>query len=416
MLPDYLTISENRWLKLIDYPLTDKSKIFTFMSFLGVISLFGGSVNLFIIGINVMHKLRFFREIDYYSSPCTRSSSIISYISGISLSANDEVGNERKSQYFNALSSHARFRYSHVVLALSIFHLTSTLIFIPILGAHICVDMDIDLANSLIMVTLTWMPFQVLFMSVFLFINTCIQFFSICFPLRFRLRRSPLLGSFILLLLVCLGHSSSCRFMLRYEIYSMFDLVVNNRTDPDVERAKQLIEAALTAPFAIYCLTGILTIGLYASIIHNINFGRHLAFSGSLYLDAIGEANDEDASSTNLPRTEERAQKWKKVVKRNLQNLVMLATTTTIFYVSEIPIFLAQYDHVAPRYWTLICHCSVHITCSLSHIILSKQFKKAARELIATTRRRSLEIQLQLFKKKGLTPSIFSSTPKDEET
>nr|CDS26696.1 hypothetical protein HmN_000687000 [Hymenolepis microstoma] len=133
--------------------------------------------NLCIITANVLYRVRFQRESDFYTSgERTRRTTKRFSINPFKV----DITQENRFSYFDALSSQAKFRYSHVVFAIAVFNLLASLFLIPLTVVTICDwSPSVMAENYFIIICAAWSVFQILFMSSFFFVNTTIQFLSI---------------------------------------------------------------------------------------------------------------------------------------------------------------------------------------------------------------------------------------------
>lgn len=347
-----------------------------FISVCSTIIIIGICANLCIIVVNILHRMRFSREGDFYTPrDRTRSRLPRESINPFKVS----ITPENRFRYFNALSSHARFRYSHVTLAVAIFNFLSSVIFIPLVLASFCDwTHNLEAENWILITCVAWTVFQILFMCVFFFVNTTIQFQSLVFPLTFQLRRSPLWGAFVAIVIVCGIQSFLTVSVIFKQLLSMVYHVQMGERDEETEMSIILIQIVLALPIIVYGLTWICTIIMYVIIFKHVHAAIVNVHRGSLVIP------DTRVMSYGLSLQQIQ---WQKVARMNLEKCMVLSAGTSVFYILELPTFLAVYHAVEPGMGVVLAHLTVHAVTPVMHIMLSKSFRAALREIAGGRRR-----------------------------
>lgn len=326
--------------------------------------------NLCIIIVNILYRIRFHRESDFYINGELKRRGKVSF------SLNPfkvNITRENRFSYFEALSNQAKFRYSHVIFAVAVFNLVASLFFIPISVIFAC-EFFTSIENGRVLLVLcsSWSIFQILFMSTFFFVNTTIQFLSIVSPLTFTLRRSPLCFTFLFVVAIC-GMQSflmvSIAFKEIAEFFYDFDQKLWNEM---IERTIAGLRASLIYPVLIFLLTWVCTIIMYAIIIRYIN----VAVDNVYKITGI------------TPRSMPCQQSlWQKGVKKNIQKCMILGAGTTVFYLLELPVVITVYFSLISNMWIGLSHLSIHAITPLMHIMLSKSFRTTLYGVMNSRRR-----------------------------
>ena len=351
-----------------------------FISFSSILILVGLCANMCIILAHILYRLHYGRENEFYSGRA-RTFSRVSLVGVNPFKVN--ITPENRYSYFNALSNQARFRYSHVILALAIFDLTSCIIFIPIAIINVCGGTpSANVDNWMVIICVAWSVFQILFTTVFFFVNTTIQFLSVLYPLTFKLRRSPLWITFSVIVIVCTIHAFLTVVVIFKQLHQTLFRIGSGGNNYELEKSIYRIQLLLSLPLTIFGFTWISTIVMYGMIIKHIHMARKAIPRSSLVSDnsrfSIGSATSPSQSSH-----------WKKTVSKTLYKCLILGAGTSTFYFLEVPTFLVVYDFLSPSSWVLLAHFAVHAFTPLLHIMLSKSFRATLTGMLRSRRRRS---------------------------
>ncbi|VDN99285.1 unnamed protein product [Rodentolepis nana] len=346
---------------------TDKA-IFT--SICVIVAATGIISSLCIITANVLYRIRFQRESDFFTSGERRRRTTKRFsINPFKV----EITQENRFSYFDALSSQAKFRYSHVVFAIAVFNLLASLFLIPLSVITICGwSPSVMAENYFIIICATWSVLQILFMSAFFFVNTTIQFFSIVSPLTFTLRRSPLWATFLFVVGICVVQSFLMVSMIFNQLTFLVSSLQSGVSNEIIFKTITGYRVILTFPIVVYALTWICTIIMYAFIIRHM----HAAIENVYKITEI------------TPRSMPYQQSlWQKVTKKNIQKCMILGAGTTVFYVLELPLVITVYRAIPPCKWTVLAHLTVHAVTPLMHITLSKSFRTMLYGITSSRRR-----------------------------
>ncbi|VDM15808.1 unnamed protein product [Hydatigera taeniaeformis] len=336
----------------------------------------GLSANCCIILANVLHRLRYSRENDFYTGRA-RSLSRISVVGANPFKVN--ITPQNRFSYFSALSGQAKFRYSHVIFAIAIFSLISCAAFVPLVVLNVCGGTSsADADNWIVLICLAWSVFQILFMTVFFFVNTTIQFLSLVFPLTFKLQRNPLWGTFLLIVVVCGVHASLTVVVIFKQLFQTLYEIGAGKKNTKLENSITQIQLVLTLPLGVFVVTWIATIIMYAVIVKHI----HVAI---ITVSRISIQPDEHRSSIGSGQSTH-SSLWQTVVRKNFHKCLILGAGTLTFYIMETPTFLVVYNLLPPSSWVLLAHLSVHAITPLLHIMLSKSFRSALGRMLRPRR------------------------------
>ncbi|EUB57264.1 hypothetical protein EGR_07874 [Echinococcus granulosus] len=340
------------------------------------IIIIGLSANCCIILANVLHRLRYSRENDFYTGRA-RSLSRISIVGANPFKVN--LTPENRLSYFSALSGQAKFRYTHVIFAIAIFGLLSCVAFIPLAVINVCGGTSsADADNWIVLICVAWSVFQILFMAVFFFVNTTIQFLSLVFPLTFKLQRNPLWGTFFLIVIVCGIHASLTVVVIFRQLFQTLYEIGAGKKNIELEKSITQIQLVLTLPLAVFILTWIATIIMYAVIVKHI----HVATVTVSRISIQPDAHRSSIGSGQSPHPS----LWQSVVRKNFHKCLILGAGTLTFYILETPTFLVVYNISPPSSWMLAAHLSVHVITPLLHIMLSKSFRAALGRMLRPRR------------------------------
>ncbi|VDK21640.1 unnamed protein product [Taenia asiatica] len=366
---------------LDDFPVDESSQTFldlfrlnlvgieriVFIFFCSCIILVGLSASCCIILANVLHRLRYSRENDFYTARA-RNLSRISIVGTNPFKVNFTP--ENRLSYFSALSGQAKFRYSHVIFSIAAFGLVSCAAFIPLVVINVCGGTpSADADNWIVLICVAWSVFQILFMTIFFFVNTTIQFLSLVFPFTFKLRRNPLWGTFFLIVVVCGVHASLTVVTIFKQLFQTLYEIGAGKKNTELESSIARIQLVLTLPLVVFILTWIATIIMYAVIVKHINVAIITVSRISIQPD--GRRSSVGSGQSPHPSL------WQTVVRKNFHKCLILGAGTLTFYIAETPTFLVVYNLLPPSSWVLLAHLSVHAITPLLHIMLSKSFRGA---------------------------------------
>ncbi|VDL96296.1 unnamed protein product [Schistocephalus solidus] len=381
-----MTERRNQWYKIQDLQLRSTPKVL-FLVACSVIGLAGLLTNLPIIITNILHRFRHNTMSDYYSRPLVdrRDGSQLVRASVMARRSTLVTEDDRGNSYFSAVSLQAKYKYSHVVLALSVFNFLSSIILIPNMAILLCWNVNADFSNYVVSLTMIWNVFQIMFVFIFQFINTTIQCLSICFPLHFSLRRSPLFTAFFLIIALCMATSISELLLMEKDLSG--DARGNKVAKPssESEHVKWAMAIVIQIPFAVYCLTALLTLVMYSLIMRSIHSSQ--SFVKRVSIPSI-PSSDSRGSGSLMRQSLLRF--WNSVLRQNIQSFITLATSTTALYLLEFPYMLVFCSACEPHYCVLICHLAVHTVQPVLHITLSKAFREVFRELFVKADRGSI--------------------------
>ncbi|KAL5110104.1 hypothetical protein TcWFU_003428 [Taenia crassiceps] len=340
------------------------------------IILVGLSANCCIILANVLHRLRYDRENDFYSAR-VRNLSRISVVGVNPFKVN--ITPENRFSYFSALSSQAKFRYSHVIFSIAAFGLLSCAAFIPLVVINVCGGTpSADTDNWILMICVAWSVFQILFMTIFFFVNTTIQFLSLVFPFTFKLQRNPLWGTFFFIVVICGVHAFLTVLTIFKQLFQTLYEIGAGKKNTELENSITRIQIFLTIPLIVFILTWIATIIMYAVIVKHINVAIITVSRISIQPDGRFSSIENGQSP--------HASIWQTVARKNFHKCLILGSGTFTFYIAETPTFLVVYNLLPPSSWVLLAHLSVHAITPLLHIMLSKSFRNALSRMLRPRR------------------------------
>lgn len=381
--PDYRA----NWLNLFRLYLIGNDRII-FMSCSLFIIIIGLLTNSSIIVANLLYRMRYSRTNEFYTAAGRRISGLqrTSTLSGSTWQLMRSF--EGRNSYFQALSNQTKFKYSHVIFAVALFGFFSCLLFIPTTIVNVCGGTPYaNVDNAMVIALSSWTAFQICFMTLFFFINTVIQFFSLVLPLRFTLHRSPLIIAFVVITIFCVAHTIINVNAIIMELeQSLFKAATGHKLE-SLDNQIALLHVALAVPLFIFILTWTLTVVMYVFIlrsIHDSNMAVKNQFRESSSSARASAARASRISISVVSFT------WKDVAKRNLQSCIILGSATFVFYILELPVFLVTYTYMKPHYGALLAHISVHAINPILHISLSRSFRKALRSMLRTRRSSSI--------------------------
>ncbi|VDL16531.1 unnamed protein product [Hymenolepis diminuta] len=354
---------------IFTFTLDSSEKIF-FIAVCAILAGVGIIGNLCIIIVNILYRIRFHRESDFYISgePKRRGK--------VSFSLNPfkvNITRENRFSYFDALSNQAKFRYSHVIFAVAIFNLVASLIIIPLSVIFVCdLYTSIEDGRVLLVVCSSWSIFQILFISTFFFVNTTIQFLSIVSPLTFTMRRSPLCFTFLFVVAICGMQSFLMLSIASKEIAEILYDFEEELKSEIIERTIAGLRASLIFPILIYLLTWICTIIMYVIII------RHICVA----VDNVYKITEITPRSMPCQQS-----LWQRGVKKNIQKCMILGAGTTVFYLLELPVVITVYLSLISNMWVALSHLTINAITPLMHIMLSKSFRTTLYGVMNSRRR-----------------------------
>ncbi|CDS43022.1 conserved hypothetical protein [Echinococcus multilocularis] len=146
----------------------------------------------------------------------------------------------------------------------------------------------------------------------------------------------------------------------------------------ELEKSITQIQLVLTLPLAVFILTWIATIIMYAVIVKHI----HVA---TVTVSRISIQPDDHRSSLGSGQSPHPSL-WQSVVRKNFHKCLILGAGTLTFYILETPTFLVVYNISPPSSWMLAAHFLVHVITPLLHIMLSKSFRAALGRMLRPRR------------------------------
>ncbi|VDD75670.1 unnamed protein product [Mesocestoides corti] len=228
---------------------------------------------------------------------------------------------------------------------------------------------SVDVDNAIVFTCVAWSVFQVLLLALFFFINTTIQFLSVIFPLTFKLRRSPLMGAFFVIVVLSTVHTALTLDVIVKDLCQLVFVISAGRKHEELEQNLAKMQIVLAIPLGVFVLTWILTIFMYAAVLKQIH-----SASASLFKLQVSSEKPLDQLRNRLLF---QSRKWHTLIKKNLHKSLILGAGTFAYYLLETPSFLVIYKIVKPNYWALLAHISVHAVTPILHISLSKSFRRA---------------------------------------